>query len=222
MYNWIMNTLKNSRGVVMAKAVEKPVDKQEIVRLPSFAYQTVGALGIQASKSQITWFTCRDSFQGASEHIDFLLFYHQKDGGDRVINFIKTFEAACACPPDQGITFKKTSNPNCLWVGLSEWWKYRVRRSLLTALLRVGQSFAKDTGQDFVNTMNSMYYLDQTKTAVERFLSGHTACKMRRNEFSGWHAYFSTRTKEQIDKCLVKLKKKKRETEQPEEAKKEE
>jgi hypothetical protein len=193
-------------------SAEQEKEKEEIVRIPSSPYQSVGALGIQTSKSQIEWDTCRDRFQSKTDakKVESFLFYHEAGRGDNVINFMRTFEAACGCPHDQGINFKKTSNKNVLWVGLSEWWNYRVRRSLLTALLRCGQSFTEDTGKGFVKALNSQYYLSGTTTAVEAFLSGKTACKMKKNYgFGGWHNFFNGKTKDQIDKCLVKLKRRK-------------
>ena len=184
--------------------------KDDLVKIPSFAYQNIyGALGIQTSKSAIDWERCRDRFQNKSEAISSFLFYHKDNTGDNVIKFMRTFEAACGVPDGQELTIKKTTNKNVLWIGLTDWWKYRVRRSLLTALLRCGQNFINDTGEGFLTALYSEYYLSGTKEAVEWFMTGHTAVKMKKNlSFPGWHNYFAHKQKSQIEGCLVKLKRK--------------
>lgn len=182
----------------------------EEIKVPSFPYSSGidGHFGIQTSKSQVKWENCRDRFQTASETLQSFLFFHSGKGKN-VVNFIRTFEAACNCPYDQELVMKDTTNKDVMWVGMSEWWRYRLRRSLLTALLRCGRKFVKDTGKDFAAALNSEIYMNSTKTAVEWFMSGHTACRMRRHEtFPGWQHFFQTKTKGQIEAVLVKVKKK--------------
>lgn len=212
----MLTKLLQTLGITKARDVMSEATKEEVVRIPSFPYQNIyGALGIQTSKSQIDWERCRDRFQTKTDTnpVESFLFYHKDGTGDNVIKFLKTFEAACNCPLDQCVTFKKTTNKNVLFVGLSEWWKYRVRRSLLTALLRCGQNFTTDTGDGFQQALNSEYYLASTKDAVEKFLAGHTAIKMQKNiSFPGWYAFFNGKSKDQIEKCLVRLKRKRKES----------
>lgn len=203
----------------MSKA-EKTVDTgEDIVKLPTFPYNNIyGALGIQTSKSQIDWERCRDRFQNKTESatIKSFLFFHRDGTGDNVVRFIKTFESACDCPQDMEIKFKKTNNKNVIHVEMSDWWRYKVRRSLLTALLRCGQNFTEDTGACFTKTLNSEYYTSSTKAALDAFLEGRTACKMQRHaNFPGWYAFFNGKQKDQVERCLVKLKKKKKEGEEP-------
>jgi len=229
MLNKVFQKLGLVRTDVKKEIKEEVVVKEELVRIPTFPYQSIyGALGLQISKSQIDWERCRDRFQTKTDvgGIDSFLFYHKDGTGDNVIKFMKTFETACNCPPEQMLTLKKTTNKNVLWVGMSEWWKYRVRRSLLTALLRCGQNFTTDTGDGFQTALNSEYYLASTKDAIDCFLSGKTSVKMKRNvAFGGWYNFFTGKSKDQIDKCLVKLKRKRKVEEiapKPEEVKPEE
>lgn len=186
---------------------------KEIVEIPPIgAYSTglEGALGL-VTGTTIEWEKCRDRFQTKSEFIKSFLFLHTNGTGDNVIEFIKTFEQACSCPDGQELQIKKTNRNNVLWIGLSDWWSYRVRRSLLTALLRCGQNFTKRNGKGFEEALNSLPYLSSTKDAVEYFMSGHTACKISsRQSFPGWQHFFSNKTKNQIETCLVKLKRKKK------------
>lgn len=205
----------SSLGLAGEKVVEKPAEDR--VRIPSFPYQNIyGALGIQTSKSTIEWERCRDRFQTKTEAnpVDSFLFYHKDGAGDNVIEFLRTFEEACNCPADQRVTFKKTTNKNVLFVGVSEWWKYRVRRSLLTALLRCGQNYTERNATSFWAAVVSEYYLANNPAAVEAFLDGRTAVKMKKTEgFGGWYAYFGSKSRDQIDRCLVKLKRKRKEPE---------
>jgi hypothetical protein len=189
--------------------------KEEIVKIPNFPYKNIyGALGIQTSNTQVDWERCRDRFQTRTEQnpVDHFLFYFKDGTADLVINFMKTVEAACKCPQDKQLVFKKTSNDNVLWVGINDWWKQRVRRSLLTALLRCGQNFEKDTGECFVNALNSEHYISTTKEAITAFLEGRSSVKMKKNTvFSGWMQFFTAKSREQIDLCLVRLARKKKE-----------
>lgn len=183
---------------------------EEVVKIPKFAYQGInGAFGIQTNKT-IDWERCRERFQNKTENdvVKSFLFYCADGTTDNVIKFIKTVESICDCPED--IKFKKTDHKNVIFVEMGSWWKQRVRRSLLTALLRCGQHFKSDTGNGFVEALNSEHYTSATREAVEVFLSGRTAVKMKKSQsFTGWHDFFAHKNKTNILDCLVKLKKKK-------------
>lgn len=186
--------------------------KEDLVKVPTSTYRNItGALGLINNNGAIEWERCRDRFQTATDNgAKSFLFFHKNNVGQDVIDFIRTFEQACNCPPDQELDMKRTTDKNVLWIGMSDWWRYRVRRSLLTALLRCGQEFTDKTGPGFVAALNSQPYLSQTKDAVEYFMSGHTACKIQRNtHFPGWQLFFQSKPKSQIEACLVKLKKRK-------------
>lgn len=187
--------------------------KEEVVKIPSFAYQNInGALGI-VGNGTIDWLRCRDQFQAKTEArpVDSFLFYHAAGTRDRVINFIRTVESAANCPKDMVLTFKPTSHKEVLWVGLTAWWKHRVRRSLLTALLRCGQNFDQDNAVGFKKALDSQYYVSGTKLAMEAFLAGRSAVKLAKTmPFTGWHAFFAGKNRNQVEECLVKLKRKKR------------
>ena len=86
-----------------------------------------------------------------------------------------------------------------------------MRRSLLTALLRCGQQFDDRTGKGFTKALYSLKYTLDTKYAIERFLAGYTASKLKRREgFGGWQSLFGS--KYAADKYLVKLKKREQTT----------
>lgn len=170
-----------------------------------------GTLGTLIN-GNMEWYTCRDRFQSASEHVTEFLFAHLSGEGQHVIEFIKTFQQAADIPKEHCCEVLETTEPNILLVRMTPWWQYRLRRSLLTALLRCGQSFKKHTGDAFEKALYSLLYTRDTRAAVERFMSGYTASKLKkRTAFYGWHRLFSD---EHVppDTVLVKLKRRRRES----------
>lgn len=195
-------------GWFSRKACEQMTGK-DLVKVPKTPYQTQGSLGIFLNNN-LAWYTCRDSFQNVTENnAQRIFFFHGGVDPERVINFMRMCESICNCPEEMELKFQKTTSQGVMCIDVSEWWRYKVRRSLMTALLRCGLNFSDNTGAGFVKALYSQGYTSNTRLAIERFFGGYTAVKIRKNSFGGWQAFFGSRTKEQIDNCLVKLKKKK-------------
>lgn len=196
------------------KAVKPVESNEEIVKIPSNPYTNmVGSFGTMTKKADkvtgVSWEGCRDRFQNHSEPAAYqeFLFCHRPKCGDNVIDFIHTVEEIIRLKPEDRVTLKKTSNPNIIYVCFSPWWKYRMRRSLLTALLRCGQEYKERTAECFEKALFSQYYTAQTKPAVVEFLKGRTASKLkRRNGFSGWYQLFANKKTEDARQFLVRLK----------------
>lgn len=184
------------------------------VKIPkSFNKPAVGAFGI-VSGGNIGWQSCRETFQTVSEPAGVMefLFHHHTNRAEDVIEFMRTVEQILRLPDEHCIEIKETTETNILHIKLSPWWKYRLRRSLLTALLRCGQHYTKHTGSGFETALWSQSYTAATKYAVERFLAGYTASKLKkRTGFAGWQNLFTHQAN--ADTYLVKLKRKRLTTE---------
>jgi hypothetical protein len=197
---------------------------KDVVIVPSSPYQTPGSFGIikptpgNTKQQFIEWQTCRDRFQSVSEPADIMsfVFCYKPNSKGNIIEFMRTLEEVIdkgpggPLPDEDRLKFKDTNNKNCLYVEMSKWWKYRVRRSLLTALLRTGQDYVDHTGNGFEKCLSSHQYLSDNRYALDRFLSGAWAVKMRKHDmFPGWYHAFHGKTPAQVNNILVKLKKKK-------------
>lgn len=179
----------------------------DVVQIPPVGTYNVvdGGLGIVKGNA-IGWESCRETFHTRSDQIDSFLFYLKFDSGD-VIKFMQVFQAACNCPQDQMVVIKKTTHERVLWVGMSPWWKYRARRSLLTALLRSGMNFTDNSSKGFLKALYSTEYLSATKYAVDAFLNGKNSFKLRRRDsFDGWQNFFEFRAHADTNAILIKLK----------------
>jgi hypothetical protein len=187
----------------------------DIVKLPSGVYKPVNYSFGTLGGNTITWETCRDRFQTKSDPASYLsfVFYCVNDQCSvNVIEFIRTVEQIIKLPDEDSIVFRKTNVPGIIHVTMSAWWKYRLRRSLLTALLRCGIYYSEHSGKGFEKALFSQVYTSGTKIAIERFLGGYTASRLKkRTAFGGWQSFFNSNNKTTVEAALVKLKKKKSE-----------
>jgi hypothetical protein len=187
----------------------------DIVKLPtSAAYKPTNYAFGTLANNIIAWETCRDRFQATSnpEGYLFFLFNCVNDSGSiNVIEFIRMVEQIIKLPEKDSVVFKKTSVKGIIHVTMSLWWKYRLRRSLLTALLRCGVFYTDHSGPEFEKALFSQVYTSGTRAAIERFLAGYTASRLKkRTPFYGWQAFFAAGGNTTSEAALVKLKKKKK------------
>ena len=190
-----------------------PEPTTDVISVPKSAYKNVyGSFGIATwagdKITSIQWEGCRDRFQGVSEPeavMDFF-FYHNDDTAHHVIDFMRTVEKIIELQKEDQLEFQFTNNSNILNVKMSKWWKYKLRRSLLTALLRCGQSYVDRTTKGFEKALYSVYYTAQTRPAIEQFLKGRTGSKLKKQaNFSGWYAQFVNKNELQVRETLVKV-----------------
>lgn len=153
--------------------------------------------------------SCRDGFQAQMEaHGNIMDFYFcHGNHYDNVVNFMQTVEEIAKVKNEDKLKIEPTDREDICYITLSPWWRYRVRRSLMTAFLRCGLAYKDHSGAGFLKAINSLNYTSATMQAVERFLDGFTACKgTGPGRFSGWYDQFSNKTRKPED-YLVKLKK---------------
>lgn len=197
-----------------SKGEEKMKESSEVMAIPGSPYQTAGSFGIIKSGANnvksITWHTCRDRFQQDTETVDTrdFVFCHNPGASGNIIEFIRTVETVLKLDDEDCLQFFRTNSPNCLYVRLSDWWKYRVRRSLLTALMRVGQTYTEHTGAAFDKTLKSHMYLSDNAYALDTFLSGKWGSRLKKKRaFMGWYQEFHGKTPAEVNEILVRLKK---------------
>jgi hypothetical protein len=204
-----------TQGKDMSKSLKMPVvtasPAEEKVKIPNITYKNIqGSFGVWApGQASVNWQGCRDRFHQESDPdaVKSFLFFHQDKVADHVIDFIKTVEEIIKLKDCDRLKISKTDNKNVLFIEMSPWWKYRVRRSLLTALLRCGQNYTERTAKAFDKALYSFYYTASTKYATQRFLEGHTGSAIKKNQqFGGWYQYFFNKQTPDIDKTLVKVR----------------
>lgn len=147
------------------------------------------------------WHNCRDIFNRQLFNLD--LFFYATDVGQarHVAHFLNKIEEMLNIEPRS--EFGPTQRKCIMWIRPSKWWTYRVmRRSLFTILLRAGREYL--VAQDnFEHVIKSEKYLDNTRYAFDRFLSGHTHYTGKNR---GWYKQFYeyNLSKDEIDKLLIK------------------
>ncbi len=204
---------KQTLTVTDDKVKDVAVAELETIQIPPNAYKNIfGSFGIITKKDDkitaIQWEGCRDRFQSQTngEAVMDFLFFHNNGTGDNVVAFLRTLEEVIALPAEDRCEVKKTNNANVLYIKMSGWWKYKLRRSLLTALLRCGQNYTEKTAKGFEKALYSQYYLAQTKPAVEQFLKGRTGSKLSKNAGnSGWYAHFVNQNEQKVRETLVRV-----------------
>lgn len=188
-----------------------PQWSDEVINIPTGYAPAITSLGI-VTDNKVEWLSCRETFHNKSTEIDSFIFCCGKDHTNRVLEFINTVEQICKVPEENRIKIRKTNMSGVIYVGMSDWWKYRVRRSLLTALLRCGINFHDNSANGFEFALWSMNYTLNTRLAINRFLGGYTSCKLKKDTiFNGWVSFFFNMPAAKIEKILVKPKKKKKE-----------
>lgn len=206
--------LKVDRKIRKSIALVQPISGDS-VKIPALPYGNMtGSFGTMKKNGDkttgITWEGCRDRFQSTSEPAAYteFLFYCKAGTANHVLDFIRTVEELIHLPQEDRVTLRTTSTNDIIYVAFSNWWKYRVRRSLLTALLRCGQEYTERTAFRFRRALYSQYYTAATKPAVEQFiLKGRNAIKgLKKNHgFSGWHQMFvNAKDATAVRKYLVK------------------
>lgn len=155
----------------------------------SFAFATGGGKdghGCRPSK----WYTCREDFHGENhKRTRRILFTCGEHNAHNVADFINRIERILKIPRDQRTFFAATGRSKIVWMQVSAWWyRYSIRRSLFTILLRAGKHY---TGENFDEIVSEATYLNNTQNAFTRFLQGFTKCTKRT---VGWYKTFYTRT----------------------------
>lgn len=158
--------------------------------------------------NEFMWENCRDRFHVYIESYGVKNFFFVSGGkslSERVFDFIEDVENISGVCEKDKTWFSKTAKDEIIYVYMSDWWRYRVRRSLFTAFLRAGVFYENRDGDNLVKAIKSVQWLRETYPAVSLFLSGRTAVKIKKNaDFTGWYNKFHGLSEDLCRNILVK------------------
>jgi hypothetical protein len=149
----------------------------------------------------IVWLSCRDKFQEilASILAGGFIFTHTNSVGRNVADFIH--EAEEILQVGAYTTFQPTGRVDMIWVYPSPFWLSDfLKRSVFTLLLRCGIAYNGNVEA----ALGSNIYVQHTKDALARFLSGYTEYKGPNNHPSGhgWLMLFKNANRNKIQTLL--------------------
>lgn len=145
----------------------------------------------------VVWISCRDEMQ--RYRVRELLFATNRKAN--VIRFMKKIQDVIGLKNGDRLDVEGTADENIVRVRLPRFWQRNVSRSLVTALLRAGQHYARS----YRSALKKVPYFNYTAYALDRFLGGFT--KYRPRQFFGWQNTFDGMPKAAVRQCLVKEKK---------------
>ncbi len=165
-------------------------------------------LGSFSITSPVMWYKCREQFAGFfSAELPAFFFSHPAGSAENIAAFISKTEdiLSVANSFEQRTEFCRTNRPFALWVSPAPFWKECVlRRSLFTILLRCGFEY-REAEDNYEHALYSVPYIAETKSAVHRFLFGHTKFVNREKlpVNSGWRDFFRNLNQENVVNALV-------------------
>jgi hypothetical protein len=154
------------------------------------SFSTVKKTSLPTAWIPSEFFSCRERFQNYSKGLSRVIFTHRSSCGPNIAAFVECFEKKLNLAKHS--VFGPTQRNDVTWLCVDSWWvRSEVRRSLYTALLRVGQNY-KPKKDNFEATLfancygRQNYYTRQTRRAVERFLEGYTSLSRHCGFVLGW------------------------------------
>lgn len=174
-----------------------------------------GAFGIIDRKHDtVDWIECRDELRSEHPDLNRFLFMCRKQNIRNTIAFIRMIERTIKLPPEKRCILRLTDDRNILYIGLGDFWRTTVHRSLLTILLRAGKHYDRKK-KDIKQVIKKSRYLKNTKEAFARFLQGFTTpiipqgrpSVYTENGFYGWVNWAEGVNKQEAEKMLIRVKK---------------
>lgn len=174
---------------------------------PIYGLPPVGSFALQPLRGKpIFWEHCRENF-GLKflENTKGFFFSHPENKAEDIANFLIKLEYIIQLNfVDDNVvfsTFRKTCRNNVVWIEPSEFWRScKMKRSLLTILVRCGMNYFSDF-DNFDDALFGNYkeniYIKETKVAFLRFMFGFTDWNSkehhkldREDERHGWREEF--------------------------------
>ena len=181
----------------MKKTLFGPIRKH---KSPSFAPHP-GCYYLEGGEH---WEKCRDTFEKQIDETVGGFYFNHKGNSQTVAEFIHKTEQVLnfesLTQPWDYSKFNPTNREDILWIEPSEFWRgCKIRRSLLTVLLRAGMNYVDSTNYD--ESLQSVWYVRETKMAVMRFLLGFN--KFVGDRERGWVGTFRGKKEDDIKIALV-------------------
>lgn len=164
--------------------------------------------GSFALESPFRFETCRERFAKSwDENTRGWYFKHEENKGLNVASFLNKTEKILDLK--EFSVFAKTNRKTILWIEPSDFWKEcRMKRSLLTILVRAGILYEINT-DNYEEALFQQTYLAHTKNAVLRFLFGFTKYigpdidSGTTLESKGWKTIFDGKDCEYVKRNLI-------------------
>jgi hypothetical protein len=142
-----------------------------------------------------SWYICREVLHDNYPISNHLFLTHKTDEFSNLAKYIESLENKLNIEKHSVVI--KTVRKNCVCIMFSEFWKNRLRFSLLTMILRFAVENKK---QNFCLTdFNKCKYLGETLPALDLFFSGKIVYKGRK---SSWYEQFQYLNLEESAKYL--------------------
>lgn len=180
------------------KRIVRPVDHWE----PSNGCLATSSRFFEEEKSRWrigSFYHCRDQFHphftGKSQNI---IYCHPANEREDIANFIWMIEDRVKVEEHSRIG--PTNRNTFTWIKVSPFWlQQSMRRSFFTAILRAARAY-KVAKNNFNEALYSVFYFQESRPAVQRFLAGFTYFTGRRY---GWHNVFRNKSAAQVATLLT-------------------
>jgi hypothetical protein len=190
--------------------------ESEVFRIPKMTILPApGSFAKVSGPYEGCWYNCREEFHWVNEKTRRFLYSHRLGTHARIVDFIEKIEKKLGLKAKDRTRFRRTQYGRVTLVVMSSWWRFSIRRSLFTALLRAGQNYNGENFEEALFSKNfgkDNHYLADTEGAVRRFLRGNT---WYTGKVQGWWDAFEgslvwdwqgRHTKDSLEKMLVKPK----------------
>jgi hypothetical protein len=162
-------------------------------KINSFSIAVMGNNSVFVAEQ---FYNCREIFHEDFPTTKNLLICVPAYKKNRIINFFNFVETKLGIPKKSKVYL--TQRKNIFFINLSNFWKSKIKFSLLTLFIRSGLRIAKDLEVD--KLIQKYFYLKKTSNAVNVFFSGKTRYCGKKNS---WYKEFKNKS---MDECLKLLK----------------
>jgi hypothetical protein len=118
------------------------IEADEVFRIPKMTILPApGSFAKVSGPYEGCWYNCREEFHWVNEKTRRFLYSHRLGTHTRIVDFIEKIEKKLGLKAKERTRFRRTQYGRVSLVVMSSWWRFSIRRSLFTALLRAGHWF---------------------------------------------------------------------------------
>lgn len=192
-------------GVTMTKlkSLEELVEENlPINPPPTGTYQNSNAIFLTPKR----WYTCRERFGAASGKLKYFYFFCNSGKLKNIFNFLEDFQTIAKIKKKDQFLVKQFEDKHIGAIILSYWWRANLRKSLLTALIRIGENYIRSNKSKYHALMHTIqhnsFYGNPTYKAIKLFISGRNEYIKKRGR-GGWVNTFRNKNEDKIKEILL-------------------
>ena len=183
-------------------------------------YSVEDEFGVK-TQSGMEWYSCRMDFADEVPKIRRFFYcntYIKNHNHTRNCTaYINKIQSVMKLRKKDRCKITRTNIKNIIAIKLSDFWRSKTRRSLLTILIRQGHGYKPKLKNWKVTLRQGRYLRDHPRAlyAAERFIKGYTKINLKKDDLNlkdgawlGWMDHFYLYTKDDINEILTKPKKK--------------